>query len=172
MTIFNTAYVQRPLPRGGKIPLASEAKVKWFLCDQAEETSGSVPPWSCQISRRTAYKPFRRLNLCFFNGFSILLSGVEESIHLFQYFMDCVCECWKAGEGDNVTDSTLQKLNSLLLKDTDDELKTSFVLWLPSVNHEVYTTWVKSGTLAYNKLQHRIYVSRHPGSHNDLLHHL
>lgn len=90
VTIFNTAYVQRPLPRGEKIPLAPEAKVKWFLCDQAEETSGSVPPWSCQISRRTAYKSFRRLNLCFLNGFPILLSGVEESIHLFQYFMDCV----------------------------------------------------------------------------------
>lgn len=28
--------------------------------------------------------------------------------------------------------------------------------------------WVKSGTLAYNKLQSRISVSRHAGSHDDL----
>lgn len=85
---------------------------------------------------RTAYEPFRKLNLHFFSRFPILFSGVKDSVHLLQYFVDCIYEVWKAGEGDSVTASTLHKSISLLLKNTDEKLKTNFVLWEPSVDLE------------------------------------
>lgn len=66
------------------------------------------------------------------------LMGEEEYVHPFQYFVDCVSECKKAGE------MTEKLANSILtFKVWSNEPITSSVPWLPSADLEAHTILTK-----------------------------